>query len=60
MELASGEIREHRRYVPAQQQVADFPRLLLRQLYDEAHLAAREQRNQHAVAIQEPVAAERR
>ncbi len=55
---ASGEIGELGRHLPAQQHVARFPLLRRGQLLEEAHLAPRQERDRHAIAIQQAVTAQ--
>src|SRR5207302_2043824 len=54
----SGEIGKHRGDLAAEQYIAHLPLLLRGELLEEAHFARGEERDRHAVAIQQAVAAQ--
>src|SRR6266581_62192 len=55
---ASRQVREHRGDLAAEQEIPHLPLLLRGELLEEAHFARGEERDRHAVAIQEAVAAQ--
>src|SRR5439155_980168 len=54
----SGEIGKHRGDLAAEKEIPHLPLLLRGELLEEAHFARGEERDRHAVAIQEAVAAQ--